>query len=68
MIRYVDDINNCPDEYKLKSQILDVVKTVCQANSLLSENSIEKALKKAISYNLEIVPLQNAIEILKERL
>ena len=68
MIRYVDDINNCPDEYKLKSQILDVVKTACQANSLLSENSIEKALKKAISYNLEIEPLQNAIKILKERL
>ena len=68
MIRFVDDINSCPAEYKQKAQILDVVKTACKAESLLSDSSVEEALKKATIYNLEIEPLKNAIEILKQRL
>lgn len=68
MIRFVDDISNCPNEYKQKSQILDVVKTACQINSLLSGDSVEKALKKATEYGLEIKSLQNAIQILQDRL
>ncbi len=68
IIRFVDDINNCPIEYKQKAQILDVIKTACQANSLLSEISVEKALKKAVDYKLEIEPLKKAIDILQERL
>ena len=54
MIRFVDDIDNCPIEYKQKAQILDVIKTACQANSLLSEISVEKALKKAVDYKLDV--------------
>lgn len=68
IIRFVDDIDNCPTEYKQKAQILDVIKTACQANSLLSESSVEKALKKAKNYSLEIEPLKKAIQTLQERL
>ena len=68
MIRYVDDINNCSIEYKQKAQILDVIKTACQANSLLSDSSVEKALKKAVEYKLELEPLKKAIQTLQERL
>ncbi len=67
MIMFVDDINLCSSEYKQKSQILDVVKTACQVNSLLTTNSVEKAIKKAVEYNLEVEPLKNAIQILQDR-
>ena len=68
IIEFVDDINSCKAEYKLKAQYLDVIKTACNANSLLSDKSIEKALKKAQSYNLETELFKNAIQILKDRL
>lgn len=68
MIRFVDDISNCSEEYKQKSQILDVIKTACQINSLLSDSSMEKALKKATIYGLETESLRNAMQILQDRL
>jgi HD-like signal output (HDOD) protein len=68
VIEFVDDINNCKAEYKQKAQYLDVIKTACNASFLLSDKSIEKALKKAVSYNLEIEPLKKAIQTLQNRL
>lgn len=68
MIEFVDDVKNCKAEYKQKAQYLDVIKTACNASSLLSDKSIEKALKKAESYNFEIEPLNKAIQILQDRL
>ena len=68
VIEFVDDINNCKSEYKQKAQYLDVIKTACNASSLLSEKSIEKALKKAAFYKFDIELLKNAIEILQNRL
>lgn len=68
LIEFVDNINACSPEYKQKAQYLDVIKTVCNPSSLLSEKSIEKALKKADSYNFETESLKAAIQILQERL
>ena len=68
IIEFVDDINKCKIEYKQKAQILDVVKTACCCNSLLSEDSIEKAIKKALSYNLDIDILKISLQTLRERL
>ncbi|MDD2894373.1 MAG: HDOD domain-containing protein [Aliarcobacter sp.] len=68
LIEYVDDVNKCKAEYKQKAQYLDIIKTACNASSLLSNKSIEKALKKAASYNLEIEPLKKAIQTLQDRL
>ncbi|MDD2887289.1 MAG: HDOD domain-containing protein [Aliarcobacter sp.] len=68
MIEFVDDVKNCKAEYKQKAQYLDVIKTACNTNSLLSTKSIEKALKKAESYNFEIEPLKKAIQILQDRI
>ena len=67
MIRFVDDINNCSEQYKQRSQVLDIVKTACQINSLLSDESVEKAMKKATEYGFELEPLKNAIQILQDR-
>lgn len=67
MIRFVDNISSCSIEYKQKTQILDIVKTACQINSLLSSESIEKAIKKANEYGFETEPLKKAIQILQDR-
>ncbi|MDX9900011.1 MAG: HDOD domain-containing protein [Aliarcobacter sp.] len=68
MIRFVDNIDKCTDKYKQKSQVLDVVKTACNPYSLLSDSSVEKALKKAILYNLEVETLSNVLKTLQSRL
>lgn len=67
MIECVDDIDNCTCENKIKSQILDVVKTVCNITNPFCDESIEKALLKAKSYGFEIKYLNNAIEVVKKR-
>ena len=68
MIQFVDNTNNCSAEYKKQAQVLDVIKTACNPYSLLSDSSAKKALKKAISYNLETDFLNKAIETLQNRL
>lgn len=67
MIECVDDIDSCTCGNRLKSQILDVVKTVCNISNPFSENSIEKGLSKAKKYGFELEYLNNTIEVLKNR-
>ncbi|MDY0052619.1 MAG: HDOD domain-containing protein, partial [Aliarcobacter sp.] len=68
MIEYVDDISKVNNEYKIKTQILDVIKTACPINSTLSDKSVEKALIKASKYGLDIKILKKSIETLQDRL
>ena len=67
MIECVDDIDSCTCENRMKSQILDVVKTVCNISNPLSENSIAKGLAKAKKYGFELEYLNNSIKLLKNR-
>lgn len=67
MIECVDDIDSCTCGNRLKSQILDVVKTVCNISNPLSESSIAKGLSKAKKYGFELEYLNNAINIVKDR-
>jgi HD-like signal output (HDOD) protein len=68
MIEHVDDISNANPNFKKKSQILDVIKTACSINEPLSEENIEKAVKKATAYGLDVKVFQKAIETLQDRL
>lgn len=68
MIEHVDDISNANPNFKKKSQILDVIKTACSIKEPLSEESIEKAVKKATAYGLDVKVFQKAIETLQDRL
>lgn len=68
MIENVDDISKATPEYKKKAQILDVIKTACHIKEPLSDENIEKAIKKATSYGLDVKTLQTAITTLQERL
>jgi HD-like signal output (HDOD) protein len=68
MIEHVDDISNANPNFKKKSQILDVIKTACSIKEPLSEENIEKAVKKATAYGLDVKVFQKAIETLQDRL
>ena len=68
MIEHVDDISNANPNFKKKSQILDVIKTACSIKEPLSEENIEKAIKKAIAYGLDVNLFKKAVETLQDRL
>ena len=68
MIEHVDDISNANDNFKKKSQILDVIKTACNIKNPLSEENVAKAIKKATIYGFDIKILIKAIETLQDRL
>ncbi|PUE66649.1 HDOD domain-containing protein [Arcobacter caeni] len=68
MIEHVDDISNANENFKKKSQILDVIKTACNVKEPLSDENVAKAIKKAITYGLDIKVLSKAIETLQDRL
>lgn len=67
-IEYVDDVDKSDEEYKYKAQILHVIKTACNINSFLSDESIKEALTQAKEYGMDIKLLRDAIETLKRRL
>lgn len=68
VIEHVDDIKNCESEYEEHTQILDVVKTVCNVTDAFSEENIQKGIAKAKAYDLDIKNLEAAIEKLQDRL
>ncbi|WP_044415668.1 HDOD domain-containing protein [Halarcobacter anaerophilus] len=68
VIEYIDDIEKCKPEYLHKTQILSVVKTICDVRDTFSDNSIKKGLLEAKKYNLNTIALQDAIDKLQERL
>lgn len=68
MIEHVDDISNASNNFKRKSQILDVIKTACSIKEPLSEENIEKAVKKATAYGFDVKLFKKAIETLQDRL
>ncbi len=68
VIENVDSLENCSDEYRKKSEILDVIKTICDVTDPMSIESIEKGIAKAKKYNLDIKSLESAIEKLEDRL
>ena len=68
MIEYVDDIENCPEEYKEEAQILHIAKLACNITDPLSDASCEMAIEKAKEFGLDTKPLEKAIEKMQDRL
>mgnify|MGYP000025751912 CR=1 FL=1 len=67
-IGFVGDLKNCPDEFKEKAQILEVIKILSDITNPMSEKNITKALKKAKEYNLDSKLLSKAIEKIQTKL
>jgi len=67
-IGFVGDIKNCPDEYKQKAQILEVIKILSDITAPLSDGNISKALVKAKEYELDTSLLTKSIDKIKQKL
>lgn len=68
MIENVDNVSKADEEYKKKTQILDVIKTAAYVKEPLSDENVERALKKASVYGFDTNVLKTAIITLKDRL
>ncbi len=68
VIEFVDDIEKCDDKFVNSTEILDVIKTVCNVTDPLSDENIQKGIAKATRYGLEVKHLNAAIEKLQDRL
>lgn len=64
-IAFSNDIENCPESVKIKAQILQIVKILCDIRYPLSDENIEKALKKVVLYNFDIEKFLTSIESIK---
>lgn len=65
-IAFTDDIESCPNEFKIKAQILEIVKILCDIRYPLSDENIHKALEKVALYNFEIENFLNSIDTIKD--
>jgi HD-like signal output (HDOD) protein len=65
-IAFAEDIENCPESFKQKAQILQIVKILCDIRYPLSERNIEKALEKVVEYNFDVEHFINSIDVIKE--
>ena len=67
-IENVDDLASASNEYKIKSQILNVLKTACDVRDPLNDEAVKRAIKKSLDYGLNTKALEKAIENLQDKL
>lgn len=67
-IAFVEDIENCPEEYVKRVQILEIIKILSDIKNPLSESNVQRALNKAEEYGFDSDLLAKAIETIKYKL
>jgi HD-like signal output (HDOD) protein len=67
-IGFVGNVDQCPDEYKRRVKILEVVKALTDIREPLGDKAVERALSLATKHGLEIEPLLNAIDKIKAKI
>lgn len=65
-IAFTDDIVSCPVEYKIKAQILEIIKILCDIRYPLSDKNVAKALDKVSLYDFDTEHFLNSIDIIKQ--
>ncbi len=68
MIKYADDLENCPSNYIKEVQILNVVKTICNVIDPLADQFVEAGIAKAKEFGLDTRHLEKAIEKMQDRM
>jgi len=68
IVEFVDNLDNCPEEFKYESQILHIVKTACDTRDPLSDKNCSLAIQKAKNFGFEIKPLEKAITEMQDRM
>lgn len=67
-IAFTQDLENCPKDFLHKAQVLNVVKILCDIRNPLSNNNIEKALKKVLEYNFDVEYFLNSLDSIRDRI
>ena len=65
-IAFTENIESCPNEFKTKAQILEIIKILCDIRYPLSDRNIHKALEKVSLYGFDIEHFVNSIDVIKE--
>ena len=65
-IAYAQDLDSCPESFRLKAQILHIVKILCDIRNPLSDQNIEKALKQVVLFGLDVEQFVNSIDVIKK--
>jgi HD-like signal output (HDOD) protein len=65
-IAFTDNIESCPEQFKTKAQILEIIKILCDIRYPLSDKNIEKALEKVVLYGFDIEHFLDSIDVIKE--
>ena len=68
IIKYTDDLDNCPEKYSKEAKILNVVKTICNVTDPINDTFAEAGVEKASGFGLETRNLEKAIEKMQDRL
>jgi len=68
MIKYSDDVENCPPSYLKEVQILNVVKTICNVTDPVGDQFTQAGITKAKEFGFETRHLEKAIETMQDRL
>ena len=67
-IGFVGNLAQCPEEYKTKVKILEIVKILCDIRDPLSDANVDKAINLASKYGFEVDILANAIDKIKTKI
>ncbi|MFA7092451.1 MAG: HDOD domain-containing protein [Arcobacteraceae bacterium] len=67
-IEFVDNIKLCPPEYLTQTQILHILKTVCNIKNPLSPTTVLQGLEKAKAFGFDPILLENAIRTVQTKL
>jgi HD-like signal output (HDOD) protein len=67
-IAFSEDLQNCPKSFLYKAQILNVLKILCDIRNPLSDNNIERALKKVLEYGFDTKPFLTTLDTIREKI
>lgn len=67
-IAFSEDLKNCPEPFLHKAQVLNVLRILCDIRNPLSNNSIEKALKKVLEYGFNAQLFLNSLDFIREKI
>ncbi|MEA3383254.1 MAG: HDOD domain-containing protein [Campylobacterota bacterium] len=68
IIKYTDDIENCPGKYLKEASVLNVAKTICNVTDPISDDFVEVGIELSNKYKLDTKFLEKACEKMQDRL
>lgn len=63
-IAFAEDLQNCPESFKEKAKILQIIKILCDIRYPMSDFNVDKALKKVVEYNFDVEDFLNSIDVI----